>query len=86
LDNLRIRPKLCEGAHVWQVGARTLHALKLGAQVGGYSSSSLRERLYVDVNHLDFPTSGVLIYTVSGHADGAWAALLRGVILPVCQG
>jgi hypothetical protein len=32
LDNLRIRPKLCEGAYVWLLGARTLLASKNAAE------------------------------------------------------
>lgn len=42
----------------------------------GYGSSSLRERLYVDVHHPDFPMSGVLVYTASGDADGTLGGLV----------
>lgn len=42
----------------------------------GYSSASLRERLYVseDQNH---PMSGVLIYTAAGDSEGTLGGLVR---------
>jgi hypothetical protein len=42
----------------------------------GYGSSSLRERLYVDVAHPDRPMAGVLIYTAAGDADGTLGGLV----------
>lgn len=42
----------------------------------GYGSSSLRERLYVDVSHPDTWMSGVLVYTASGDADGTLGGLV----------
>jgi hypothetical protein len=42
----------------------------------GYGSSSLRERLYVDVAHPDHPMAGVLIYTAAGDADGTLGGLV----------
>jgi hypothetical protein len=42
----------------------------------GYSSASLRERLYVS-NDPDAPMAGVLIYTAAGDADGTMGGLVR---------
>jgi hypothetical protein len=42
----------------------------------GYSSSSLRERLYVS-NEPETPMSGVLIYTADGDSDGTLGGLVR---------
>ena len=42
----------------------------------GYGSSSLRERLYVDVIDPQAPMSGVLVYTASGDADGTLGGLV----------
>jgi len=41
----------------------------------GYGSSSLRERLYVNLD-LNVPMAGVLIYTASGDADGTLGGLV----------
>ena len=41
----------------------------------GYGSSSLRERLYVDLS-LNVPMAGVLVYTASGDADGTLGGLV----------
>lgn len=42
----------------------------------GYSSASLRERLYVSDNP-DAPMAGILIYTASGDSDGTMGGLVR---------
>ena len=42
----------------------------------GYSSASLRERLYVS-NKPDAPMAGVLIYTADGDSDGTLGGLVR---------
>lgn len=42
----------------------------------GYSSASLRERLYVS-NSADNPMSGVLIYTAAGDSEGTMGGLVR---------
>lgn len=42
----------------------------------GYSSASLRERLYVSGNP-DTPMGGVLVYTASGDAEGTMGGLVR---------
>lgn len=42
----------------------------------GYSSASLRERLFVSSN-LSAPMAGVLIYTAAGDADGTMGGLVR---------
>ncbi len=42
----------------------------------GYSSASLRERLYVSVDN-ENPMSGVLIYTADGDAEGTMGGLVR---------
>jgi Domain of unknown function (DUF1998) len=42
----------------------------------GYSSASLRERLYVS-NHASAPMAGVLIYTADGDAEGTMGGLVR---------
>lgn len=43
----------------------------------GYGSSSLRERLYCDVEDTSFPMNGVLIYTASGDSEGTMGGLVR---------
>lgn len=42
----------------------------------GYSSASLRERLYVSANRL-FPMAGCLIYTANGDSEGTLGGLVR---------
>lgn len=42
----------------------------------GYSSASLRERLYVSDHHVH-PMAGVLIYTAAGDAEGTMGGLVR---------
>lgn len=42
----------------------------------GYSSASLRERLYVS-EHEKFPMAGLLIYTAAGDAEGTLGGLVR---------
>jgi Domain of unknown function (DUF1998) len=42
----------------------------------GYSSASLRERLYVS-NHPQLPMAGILIYTAAGDAEGTLGGLVR---------
>ncbi len=42
----------------------------------GYSSASLRERLYVSADE-EFPMAGILIYTAAGDADGSMGGLVR---------
>jgi hypothetical protein len=42
----------------------------------GYSSASLRERLFVSADQ-DAPMSGVLVYTAAGDADGTMGGLVR---------
>jgi hypothetical protein len=42
----------------------------------GYGSSSLRERLYVDIADPQTPMAGVLVYTASGDADGTLGGLV----------
>lgn len=50
------------------------HALiRALSQYGGYSSSSLRERVYVD---RDFKKGGILIYTTSPSDDGSMGGLI----------
>ncbi len=55
----------------------------------GYSSASLRERLYVST-HPEAPMAGVLIYTASGDAEGTMGGLVRmgkpGYLEPVVRG
>jgi hypothetical protein len=43
----------------------------------GYGSSSLRERLYCDTEHIEAPMSGILIYTASGDSEGTLGGLVR---------
>jgi len=54
----------------------------------GYSSASLRERLYVSDN-LQAPMAGVLIYTAAGDAEGTLGGLVRmgkpGYLEPVIR-
>ncbi len=42
----------------------------------GYSSASLRERLFVSANK-DHPMAGILIYTASGDSEGSMGGLVR---------
>lgn len=42
----------------------------------GYSSASLRERLYVSTNS-QFPMAGLLIYTAAGDSEGTMGGLVR---------
>jgi hypothetical protein len=42
----------------------------------GYSSASLRERLYVSEHH-ESPMAGILIYTAAGDAEGTLGGLVR---------
>jgi hypothetical protein len=54
----------------------------------GYSSASLRERLYVSDNRLE-PMAGILIYTAAGDAEGSLGGLVRmgkpGYLEPAIQ-
>lgn len=54
----------------------------------GYSSASLRERLYVSDNPLE-PMAGILIYTAAGDAEGSLGGLVRmgkpGYLEPAIQ-
>ena len=54
----------------------------------GYSSASLRERLYVSDNP-QAPMAGILIYTAAGDADGTLGGLVRmgkpGILEPVVR-
>lgn len=43
----------------------------------GYNSASLRERIYCDTFDVDFPMSGIFIYTASGDAEGTLGGLVR---------
>lgn len=43
----------------------------------GYSSASLRERLYCSADQSSRPMAGVLIYTAAGDADGTLGGLVR---------
>jgi len=43
----------------------------------GYGSSSLRERIYCDLENKTRPMSGFLIYTASGDAEGTMGGLVR---------
>lgn len=45
--------------------------------VCGYSSASLRERIYCNVEISETPMNGVLIYTASGDTDGSLGGLVR---------
>jgi hypothetical protein len=42
----------------------------------GYGSSSLRERLYCNLQDLDRPMNGFLIYTASGDSEGTLGGLV----------
>jgi hypothetical protein len=42
----------------------------------GYSSASLRERIYVS-DHPEFPMAGLLIYTADGDSEGTMGGLVR---------
>jgi hypothetical protein len=42
----------------------------------GYSTASLRERLYVS-DHPDYPMAGLLIYTAAGDSEGTMGGLVR---------
>lgn len=74
LDAVRAsRGQAPTGAHARLVFLHTFaHALiKELMFTCGYGSSSLRERLYVDLHHPEQPMNGALIYTASGDADGS---------------
>ncbi|MDC0937866.1 DUF1998 domain-containing protein [Pelagibacteraceae bacterium] len=43
----------------------------------GYGSSSLRERIYCNLDHPDKNMNGVLIYTASGDSEGSLGGLVR---------
>ncbi len=43
----------------------------------GYSSASLRERIYCNASNEDYKMSGILIYTASGDAEGTLGGLVR---------
>lgn len=43
----------------------------------GYSSASLRERIYCDLPKEDVKMSGILIYTASGDAEGSLGGLVK---------
>lgn len=43
----------------------------------GYGSSSLRERIYCDVEDSSQPMNGILIYTASGDSEGTTGGLVR---------
>ena len=43
----------------------------------GYNSASLRERIYCDIEHPEFPMCGLFIYTTSGDAEGTLGGLVR---------
>lgn len=66
------------GAHPRQIFLHSFaHALmKELSYTCGYGSSSLRERLYVDVDHPETPMSGILVYTAAGDADGTLGGLV----------
>ena len=72
------RGEAASGAHARQVFLHTFaHAfMKELSFTCGYGSSSLRERLYVDINRPDQPMAGVLIYTAAGDADGTLGGLV----------
>lgn len=65
-------------AHPRQIFLHTFaHALmKELSYTCGYGSSSLRERLYVDIARPDHPMAGVLIYTAAGDSDGTLGGLV----------
>lgn len=60
----------------------------------GYNSASLRERIYCDLDHHEFPMSGLFIYTACGDSEGTLGGLvrqgtpdrLRSVFLSALQG
>lgn len=43
----------------------------------GYSTSALRERLYVNQNDDDPPMAGILVYTAAGDSEGTLGGLVR---------
>lgn len=43
----------------------------------GYNSASLRERIYCDIDHLEFPMCGLFIYTACGDSEGTLGGLVR---------
>lgn len=43
----------------------------------GYNSASLRERIYCDLDHPEFPMSGLFIYTACGDSEGTLGGLVR---------
>lgn len=78
-DRVRLaRGEVPSKAHARQIFLHTFaHAfMKELSFACGYGSSSLRERLYVDVERPDQPMGGVLIYTAAGDADGTLGGLV----------
>jgi len=43
----------------------------------GYNSASLRERIYCDIDHPEFPMCGIFIYTACGDSEGTLGGLVR---------
>ena len=43
----------------------------------GYSTASLRERIYCDFAHPEFPMCGIFIYTACGDSEGTLGGLVR---------
>lgn len=43
----------------------------------GYNSASLRERIYCDMDHPEFPMCGLFIYTACGDSEGTLGGLVR---------
>ncbi|MED9821131.1 MAG: DUF1998 domain-containing protein [Christensenellales bacterium] len=43
----------------------------------GYSTASLRERIYCDIEHPEFPMCGIFIYTACGDSEGTLGGLVR---------
>ncbi|AFL98996.1 protein of unknown function (DUF1998) [Desulfitobacterium dehalogenans ATCC 51507] len=43
----------------------------------GYNSASLRERIYCDLDHPEFPMCGIFIYTACGDSEGTLGGLVR---------
>lgn len=43
----------------------------------GYSTASLRERIYCDIDHPEFPMCGIFIYTACGDSEGTLGGLVR---------
>lgn len=43
----------------------------------GYNSASLRERIYCDIDHPEFPMCGLFVYTACGDSEGSLGGLVR---------